>query len=103
MIGHSLTTSESWKSLPWKQFQKSLFRLQRRVYKAVQVGNKRKALSLQKLILKSQAARLLAIGQITQLNAGKKTAGIEAISQILQNGRFKEFLVLHPKADIHGI
>jgi RNA-directed DNA polymerase len=77
MIGHSLTTSESWKSLPWKQFQKSLFRLQRRVYKAVQAGDKRKALSLQKLILKSQAARLLAIRQVTQLNAGKKTAGID--------------------------
>jgi hypothetical protein len=35
MIGHSLTASESWKSLPWKQFQKTLFRLQKRVYKAV--------------------------------------------------------------------
>jgi hypothetical protein len=32
----------------------------------------RKARSLQKLILKSQAARLLAIRQVTQLNAGKK-------------------------------
>jgi RNA-directed DNA polymerase len=77
MIRHSLTTSESWKSLPWKQFQKTLFRLQRRVYKAVQVGDKRKARSLQKLILKSQAARLLAIRQVTQLNAGKKTPGID--------------------------
>ena len=27
MIGHSLTTSESWKNLSWKQFQKTLFRL----------------------------------------------------------------------------
>ncbi len=77
MIGHSLTASESWKSLPWKQFQKTLFRLQRRVYKAVQVGDKRKARSLQKLILKSQAARVLAIRQVTQLNAGNKTAGID--------------------------
>ena len=77
MIGHSLTTSESWRKLPWKQFRRNLFRLQKRVYKAVQVGNKRKARSLQKLILKSQAARLLAIRQVTQLNAGKKTAGID--------------------------
>jgi RNA-directed DNA polymerase len=37
----------------------------------------RKARSLQKLILKSQAARFLAIRQVTQLNAGKKTAGID--------------------------
>ena len=91
MIGHSLTTSESWRKLPWKQFRRNLFRRQKRVDKsdvfggsfprkaraAVQVGNKRKARSLQKLILKSQAARLLAIRQVTQLNAGKKTAGID--------------------------
>jgi RNA-directed DNA polymerase len=77
MIGRSITASELWKSFKWKKFQKILFRLQKRVYKAVQAGDKRKARSLQKLILKSQAARLLAIRQVTQLNAGKKTAGID--------------------------
>jgi hypothetical protein len=43
------------------------------VFKAVQAGDKRKAMSLQKLILKSKAARLLAIRQVTQLNAGSAT------------------------------
>ena len=88
MIGHSLTTSESWKNLPWKQFQKTLFRLQKRVYKAVQVGDKRKARSLQKLILKSQSVRLLAIRQVTQLNAGKKTAGIDGKKSLSFEERF---------------
>ncbi len=87
-IGHSLTTSESWRSLPWKQFQKTLFRLQKRVYKAVRVGDKRKARSLQKLILKSQAAKLLAIRQVTQLNAGKKTAGIDGKASLTFEERF---------------
>ncbi|MDD1444364.1 reverse transcriptase N-terminal domain-containing protein, partial [Dolichospermum sp. ST_sed3] len=32
------TKRESWKTLPWKKFRRSLFRLQKRVYKAVQVG-----------------------------------------------------------------
>jgi retron-type reverse transcriptase len=68
---------ESWKTLAWKKFQKNLFRLQKRVYKAIQVGDKRKAMSLQRLILKSTAARMLAIRQVTQLNAGKRTAGID--------------------------
>ena len=88
MIGHGLTTSESWKNLPWKQFQKTLFRLQKRVYKAVRVGDKRKARSLQKLILKSQAAKLLAIRQVTQLNAGKKTAGIDGKKSLSFEERF---------------
>ena len=65
MIGRSITASELWKSFKWKKFQKILFRLQKRVYKAVRVGDRRKARSLQKLILKSQAARLLAIRQVT--------------------------------------
>ena len=74
MIRHSHEASESWKNLNWKKFRKDLFRLQNRLYKAVREGNKRKALSLQKLILKSKAARFLAIRQVTQLNAGKITA-----------------------------
>ncbi len=69
--------SESWKNLPWKNFRKDLFRLQKRVWKAVRARDMRKARSLQKLILRSQAARFLAIRQVTQLNAGKKTAGID--------------------------
>lgn len=77
MIRHSHEASESWKTSPWKKFRRNLFRLQRRVYKAIQVGDKRKARSLQKLILKSFAARMLAIRQVTQLNAGKKTAGVD--------------------------
>ena len=88
MIRHSLITSESWKALPWKLFRRRLFRLQRRVYKAVQAGDKRKARSLQKLILKSQAARLLAIRQVTQLNAGKKTAGRDGKASLTVEERF---------------
>ena len=79
MIRHGHETSESWKNVPWKEFRKDLFRLQQRVFKAVRAGNKRKARFLQKLILKSKAARYLAIRQVTQLNAGKKTAGIDGV------------------------
>ncbi len=77
MIRHVHKNSESWKSLPWKKFRRNLLRLQCRVFKAVANGDMRKARSLQKLILKSSAARLLAIRQVTQLNAGKKTAGVD--------------------------
>jgi group II intron reverse transcriptase/maturase len=59
------------------------------VYKAVQAGDKRKATSLQKLILKSKAARFLAIRQVTQLNAGKKTAGIDGKKSLTFEERFE--------------
>jgi len=41
------------------------------------VGDSKRAKNLQKLILKSRSARLLAVRQVTQLNAGKKTAGVD--------------------------
>ena len=88
MVRHSSNASELWKDLPWKKFRRNLFRLQIRVFKAVQSGDKRKARSLQKLILKSKAARLLAIRQVTQLNAGKKTAGIDGKKSLTIEERF---------------
>jgi RNA-directed DNA polymerase len=90
MVRHSSNASELWKSIKWKKFQKILFRLQRRLYKAITVGNKRKARGLQKLILKSQSARLLAVRQVTQLNAGKKTAGVDGKASLT----FEERLTL---------
>jgi RNA-directed DNA polymerase len=94
MIGRSISASELWKSFNWKKFRKTLFRLQKRVYKAVSVGDKRKARSLQKLILKSQAAKLLAIRQVTQLNAGKKTAGIDGKASLNFEERIEVFNTL---------
>jgi RNA-directed DNA polymerase len=88
MIGRIENYSESWKNLNWKKFRKDLFRLQCRVFKAIRAGDKRKALSLQKLILKSKAARFLAIRQVSQLNAGKKTAGIDGKKSLNFEERF---------------
>jgi RNA-directed DNA polymerase len=88
MVRHSGNASELWKNLPWKKFRRDLFRLQRRVWKAVSVGDKRKAKYLQKLVLKSKATRFLAIRQVTQLNAGKKTAGVDGKASLKGEERF---------------
>jgi len=88
MVRHGNDASESWKKVEWKKFRKNLFRLQKRLYKAIQVGDKRKATSLQKLILKSTAARMMAIRQVTQLNAGKKTAGVDGKASLSYEERF---------------
>ncbi|NEP03287.1 MAG: RNA-dependent DNA polymerase [Symploca sp. SIO2E9] len=98
MIRHSNNASESWKTLPWKKFRRDLFRLQRRVFKAVQAGDKRKAKSLQKLILKSYAARMLAVRRVTQLNAGKKSAGVDGKVALSNDQRLSLSLELKEKA-----
>ncbi|MBW4607337.1 MAG: reverse transcriptase N-terminal domain-containing protein [Hassallia sp. WJT32-NPBG1] len=89
MIGHVGNYSESWKALPWKRFRRNLFNLQKRVFKAIQAGDMRKTRFLQKLILKSFSARFLAIRQVTQLNAGKKTAGIDGKKSLTFLERFE--------------
>jgi group II intron reverse transcriptase/maturase len=66
------------------------------------VGDKHKAKSLQKLILKSQAARFLAIRQVTQLNAGKKTAGVDGKTALTHEERFNLELLLRQKNWYHN-
>lgn len=88
MVRHKDNFSELWKRLPWKQFRRNLFRLQCRLWKAVRAGNRKQACNLQKLIVRSQSARLLAIRQVTQLNAGRKTAGIDGKASLSCRERF---------------
>ena len=89
MVRHKIKDfSELWKRTPWKKFRKNLFRLQRRLFKAIQAEDNRRARNLQKLILRSFTARLLAVRQISQLNAGKKTAGVDGIKSLNFKQRF---------------
>ena len=59
-----------------------------RLYKAMRAGDMKRVRNLQRLILKSRSARLLAIRQVTQLNAGKKTAGVDGVICIKPEKRF---------------
>ena len=70
-------SSDEWKKLPWKKFRRTIFRLQKRIYKAQRNSNHRLVRKLQRLILNSRSAWYLAVRQVTQLNQGKKTAGID--------------------------
>jgi group II intron reverse transcriptase/maturase len=73
---------ESWVEKPWKKFEKVVFRLQQRIYKASREGNFRKVKKLQRLLLKSRSAKFLAVRQVTQLNTGKRTPGIDGIANL---------------------
>jgi len=68
---------DNWKALPWKKFQKVVFRLQTRIFKARKNGDRKLVTKLQKLLLNSKAAKYLAVRQVTQLNQGKATAGVD--------------------------
>src|SRR5215475_12430228 len=74
--------SEAWNKLPWRKFEQHCYRIQKRIYRASQRDNTRAVQKLQKLLMKSEAARLLAVRRVTQDNQGKKTAGIDGIKSV---------------------
>ncbi len=91
-------SSDDWQRINWKQLQKVMFRLQRRIFKAIREGDKARAKRLQKLIFSSYAARMLAIRQVTQLNTGKKTAGIDGQKSLTFKERFQLESTLRKRA-----
>src|SRR5947209_20258295 len=89
--------SEAWNKLPWRKLEKHCFHIQKRIYRASQRGNTRAVQKLQKLLMKSEAARLLAVRRVTQDNQGKKTAGIDGVKAVKPQGRFAMVKHIHPK------
>jgi RNA-directed DNA polymerase len=66
-----------WKNIDWQLVNSRIDRYQRRIYKASNENNERKIKFLQKKLINSLDARLLAVRRITTENKGKSTAGID--------------------------
>ena len=84
----SINRNLQWKDIDWKKVEKSVFKLQKLIYKASSRGEFRKMRRYQKLLLKSYYARLLAVRRVTQDNQGRKTAGIDGIKNLSPMQRF---------------
>jgi RNA-directed DNA polymerase len=87
----------AWRELPWRKLEKYVYRMQKRIYRASQRGNQRQVEKLQKLLFKSEAARLLAVRRVTQDNQGKKTAGVDGVKSVPPKERFLMAKQLHTK------
>ena len=70
-----------WNTLPWKTIEREVFKLQKRIYQASQRGEVTTVHKLQRLLVKSWYACLLAVRRVTQDNQGKKTAGVDGVKQ----------------------
>lgn len=89
--------SESWNKLPWRTFEQHVYRIQKRIFRAKQRGNQRAVHKLQRLLMKSRAARLLAVRRVTQDNQGKKTAGVDGVKSVPPKQRLDMAERLHPQ------
>jgi hypothetical protein len=70
---------EDWAHLPWRKLERVVYRLQTRIFRASERGNVQAVHSLQRLLMKSEAARCLAVRRVTQDNQGKHTPGVDGI------------------------
>ena len=83
--------------LSWENSFKILYMLQLRVYKCVFVANLSRAFAFQKLIILSKSSRLLAIREMTQINANKGISGIDGKTclSFIERFQLNEFLRLN--------
>lgn len=79
----------SWKDINWKKIERYVFRLQQRIYRAESLGHNRKVKQLQRLLMRSRATLLLAIKQVTQVNKGKRTSGVDGYKIVEESQRMK--------------
>lgn len=66
-----------WNEVDWNQTRDYLRRIQYRIYKAEQNQNHRLVIWLQKQLVQSKAAKIMAVHQVTTLNKGRKTSGVD--------------------------
>ena len=90
-----LSLKVAWQGIAWKKGQRHVFRLQKRMYRAAQREDIRTVHKLQKLLVKSWYARLLAVRRITQDNRGKHTAGIDGARTLTPPQRWRLANTLH--------
>lgn len=70
-------TELTWNKIKWGDSYNNVRRLQRRIFKASQNGDIKTVKQLQQRIIRSSHAKLIAVHQVTTLNKGKKTPGVD--------------------------
>lgn len=66
-----------WDSIDWDRAQQNVRRLRQRIFTASKEGDLAKVRNLQKLMLRSLSNTLVSVRRVTELNAGRKTAGVD--------------------------
>jgi RNA-directed DNA polymerase len=71
------TKCNPWAKVNWTKAHRIINNLQRRIFASKQQGRFRVMRNLQNLILTAQSNRLLAVRQVSQINSGRNTPGVD--------------------------
>src|SRR6266550_1708800 len=76
-----------WDSVVWAGPAREVERLRQRIFKAAKEEDWPKVRNLQKLMLRSRSNTLTSVRQVTQRNAGRRTAGIDGEVALTSDAR----------------
>ncbi|AOY77259.1 group II intron reverse transcriptase/maturase [Clostridium formicaceticum] len=85
----ALPNITDWQQIGWQEIEGYVEKLQQRIYHAESLGEVRKVRDLQRMLINSGATLLLSIRRVTQLNKGKKTAGVDGYKALTSNERLE--------------
>ena len=78
-----------WHSINWRKLERSVYKLQKRIYQASKRGDVKAYRKLQKTLMKSWSARAVSVRRVTQDNQGKRTAGVDGVKSLTPNLRLE--------------
>jgi len=84
-------------SLPWSSLEQQVVRMQKQISQATQRGDKQAVYDLQRRLMESEAARLLAVRRAAEENQGKHTAGVDGVKSLTSKERLAMASTIHPK------
>jgi RNA-directed DNA polymerase len=68
-----------WSAVDWRRADRNVRNLRQRIFRATRANDLRRVRSLQKLMLRSYSNILMSVRRVTQVNAGKYTAGVDKV------------------------
>ena len=82
-----MTETQAWNQVNWKKLERRVYKLQKRIYQASKRGERKSVRRLQKTLLHSWSAKMIAVRRVTQDNQGKKTAGVDGVKSLTPKQR----------------
>jgi RNA-directed DNA polymerase len=98
MVNGTEDVTLDWGAIDWRDHEENIRRLRQRIFKAAQEGSLASVRNLQKLMLRSWSNTLISVRQATQLNAGRKTAGVDGEVALSPRARMELAVRVHREA-----
>lgn len=76
-----------WDAINWQTVEDDVRRLRQRIFTASKAGDLKRVRNLQRLMLRSRANALMSVRRVTQINAGRSTAGVDGELVVLSRDK----------------